>query len=170
MNDDASAVSVRLWSAGDDVAKFTQMLHRAYKELADAGWNITAATQDEETTARRISEGVCFVAVRRVNVVGTATLVTEFDSYSPPIYLQPEVAVLGQFGVEPEFRGLRIGQMLLEQVESEARARAFTTLALDTPQPAVHLVEYYQRRGFVPVGEHQWSGKTYRSLLMAKPL
>ena len=43
-------------------------------------------------------------------------------------------------------------------------------LALDTAEPALALRRRYERRGYVTVGQVQWQGKTYASVLMAKPL
>lgn len=166
----AENIRIRRLRESDSLEELTSLLHRAYKELSDKGLNITAADQSVETTGHRASDGVCFVAESLGKLVGTATLVTVFGTDSPPLYLARGTAVLGQFGVDPEWRGQKVGRMLMDAVEQEALEQGFRTLALDTPQPAAHLIEYYQRRGFSLVGTHQWSGKTYVSALMSKDL
>ena len=55
-------------------------------------------------------------------------------------------------------------------MEKEAIARGFRIIMLDTAETASKLIEYYHRRGFREVGHHHWRGKTYRSVVMAKPL
>jgi len=55
-------------------------------------------------------------------------------------------------------------------LEEEAVRQGFKTLLLDTAETATKLIEYYRRRGFREVGHHQWRDKTYRSVVMAKPL
>ena len=44
-----------------DAADLTSLLNSAYRELLDRGMNFTAATQDIETTRRRVAEGACWV-------------------------------------------------------------------------------------------------------------
>jgi hypothetical protein len=43
-------------------------------------------------------------------------------------------------------------------------------LALDTAEPAAHLIDWYQRLGFALVGHWKWGGANYRSVLMSKNL
>ena len=131
------------------------------------GCNITAASQTVETTAHRVGKGDCFVAEVDGRLVGTATLVKEFGPEDPEEYKDPQTVVLGQFGVLPEFRKLGVGLALMDAVKLQAFQMGYATLALDTPQPATHLIEYYQRRGFKLVGSVQWPGKTYLSVLMS---
>lgn len=41
---------------------------------------------------------------------------------------------------------------------------------LDTAIPAEHLVRWYGARGYTKIGEAQWRGKTYRSVILEKKL
>jgi len=43
-------------------------------------------------------------------------------------------------------------------------------LRLDTAEPAQNLIGWYERRGYHPVGEVRWSGKTYDSIVMETDL
>jgi predicted N-acetyltransferase YhbS len=160
---------MRPLNPSDSFEELTSLLHRAYRELAERGLNITAADQSVETTRWRVSEGQCFVAEAEGQLVGTVTLGTRFMD-GPAFYHEKGVAVLGQFAVDPKFRGLGLGEALMRTVERTAQVSGYSVLALDTPQPADHLIEYYQKRGFKAVGTHQWSGKTYLSVLLAKQL
>jgi hypothetical protein len=68
------AVEMRLLGPGDDLAALTSLLNRAYAELAAAGFNYTAATQDAVVTGRRVSVGECWLACIGGTVAGTATI------------------------------------------------------------------------------------------------
>jgi hypothetical protein len=43
-------------------------------------------------------------------------------------------------------------------------------MAVDTAEPATHLVAWYARLGYRPVETVQWRGKKYRSVIMSKTL
>jgi hypothetical protein len=55
-------------------------------------------------------------------------------------------------------------------VEAMARADGAREIALDTAEPAVHLVEWYARCGYRFIEYAQWRGKRYRSVVMSKAL
>ena len=148
----------------------TALLNRAYAELAEAGLNFTASTQSVEVTRDRVADGVCHVAVDEGRLVGTANLVVRFDETDPADYRLPGVAAFGQFGVDPDRRGEGIGDALLEACAATARSMGYTRLMLDTAEPAEWLIAYYTKRGFRPVGTHQWRDKTYRSVVMSRDL
>ncbi|MBL8065028.1 MAG: GNAT family N-acetyltransferase [Chthonomonadaceae bacterium] len=164
------AVTVRLWQEKDGVEELTALLHRAYSELADQGWNYTASYQDEAQTLSRVSRALCHLAYIDDSLVGTANLVIEFDETDPPDYLVPGTGVLGQFGVDPDYRHLGVGDVLLEAVIESARDQGLMRLCLDTASVASKLLNYYERRGFRQIGLHQWPGKTYASVVMEKTL
>lgn len=165
-----SEIKIRLLEQGDSIEELTFLLNRAYSGLSRDGLNFTATDQDSETTKRRISEGECWIAELDAGIVGTVMLVFGGDDHDPPTYLEPGVAHFGQFGVEPEVQGNSIGTELLKHIECRARELGATVIALDTAEPATRLVAYYERQGYSTIATHQWGGKTYRSLIMAKPL
>ncbi len=162
--------TIRTLAPDDSIEELTDLLHRAYKTLADQGWNATGSYQTIETTRYRIAEGTCYVAELAGRIVGTALLITAMDGTKPPLYGQPGVAVLGQFAVEPVLRGQGLGSELIDTVSTEALRRGYQSLALDTVETATSLVEYYEKRGFKAVDHFQWRDKTYRSLVMVKGL
>lgn len=164
-------VMVRGLEASDSVDELTELLHEAYRQLGEMGLNYTAVDQDSATTLKRIKRGQCLVAVREGLLVGTVT-------WYPPgtlgdgsaWYRRPGVAAFGQFAVHPREQGNGFGLALLGEVERLARLSGATELALDTAEPAGHLIEFYSRRGFRHVDTVQWTGKTYRSVIMSKSL
>jgi GNAT superfamily N-acetyltransferase len=80
------------------------------------------------------------------------------------------VAHVGQFAVEPALRKRGIGGRLMDAAEELARAAGARELALDTAEPALHLIDLYGRRGFRLIEYAQWRGKRYRSVIMSKTL
>lgn len=55
--------------------------------------------------------------------------------------------------VAPEHRGRGIGEVLVNRVVIEARARGFTRLTLEVVESNVAAVRLYERCGFVPTGQ-----------------
>jgi GNAT superfamily N-acetyltransferase len=171
-----AAVSLRPLAAGDSLAALTALLHRAYARLGAMGLNYTAVDQPLEVTAQRVAHGQCYVAECDGRVVGTVTVGGPWDPQRVPgarqcaWYLRRDLAHLHQLGVEPAARGQGIGNALIAACEQWARERGFDAIALDTAAPASHLRERYARLGYADVGEVQWAGKTYRTVIMAKPL
>ncbi len=54
--------------------------------------------------------------------------------------------------------------------EAWASRQGYGELALDTAEPATHLVALYEKQGYRPVGTVDWPGKVYRSVVMSKVL
>lgn len=166
-----STAKVRPLELTDSVEEITDLLHRSYLRNAQAGLRFLATHQDSSVTQERLAAGPSFVAELDGKIVGVVTL--RFDIERPYGDYDPShpIASFGQFGVDPECRGLRIGDLLLEQVERAAREAGCQELTLDTAQPATDLIVYYQRRGFMIVGQADWRPTTnYESWIMVKKL
>jgi GNAT superfamily N-acetyltransferase len=167
---------LRTLAAGDSLESLTALLHRAYAPLAAMGLNFTAVDQPVAHTARRIADGHCIVAERDGVVVGSVVVEGAWDAHRMPgarrcpWYLRRDVAHLHQLGVEPSAQGLGIGRALVAACEQWARERGYRAIALDTAAPAAHLRAWYARLGYADVDEVQWEGKTYRTVIMVKPL
>lgn len=164
-------IAVRRLDAKDSIEDLTDLLHDAYRPLGEMGLNYTAVDQDSATTVKRISRGECLVAELNGQIVGTITW------YRPRMaggacawYRRRDVAVFAQFAVEPKMQGKGVGAALIAEVERRARLVDAAELALDTAEPAGHLIDYYGRRGFRSVDATRWTGKTYRSVIMSKAL
>lgn len=65
----------------------------------------------------------------------------------PALSDRPDVAYLGQLGVEPELQGTGLGSALLDHVERRARELGAATIASDTAEGAARLITMYEGRG-----------------------
>jgi ribosomal protein S18 acetylase RimI-like enzyme len=101
-------------------------------------------------------------------LVGTAVFKLADQTSGSPWLDRPEVASLGQFAVAPELQALGLGARLMDLVEVRAAATGAKEIALDTAEPATHLVAWYDRRGYRLIEHAQWSHTNYRSVIMSK--
>ena len=170
-------MNIRQLHASDSLEALTALLHAAYASLAAQGWNFTAVNQSVAVTRERVAHGQAFVAVLGGQLVGTVTVCppkrADGDYLGDPVpdcYTQPDTAILAQLAVHPSQRGQHLGERLMDAAEAWAAEQGYTRVALDTARPAEHLLRRYARRGYVQVGDVQWAGKTYASVLMVKPL
>lgn len=168
---------IRPLQSSDSLDDLTRLLHAAYASLAAQGWNFTAVDQPVEVTRQRLAGAQAFVAEVDGRLVGTIAVrgpKPAGEAYigdpSPPLYTTPGTAILSQLGVHPDWRGQRLAERLIDAAEAWALTQGFTQIALDTAEPAAALRARYARRGYADVGTLQWAGKTYRSVLMCKPL
>ncbi len=167
---------LRPLAARDSIATLTALVHLAYAPLAARGMNFTAATQSEATTRRRAAEGRCFVAQVKGEMVGTVTVCGPYDEATAPWaahvpwFRDRDTAHFHQFAVHPNWQGQGVGRRLVAACEHWARESGFKHMALDTAEPAADLRALYQRLGYSDVGQIQWEGKTYRSVIMLKAL
>lgn len=177
---DAPAVKpvplLRLLQPGDSLADITTLLHRSYATLAAMGLNYTAVDQTEAMTAKRVARGQCYVLEDAGQIIGTITVNGPFNpttdpwARATPWYYRQDIAHLHQFAVEPSRQGEGLGHRLIDAVEAWAQAQGYRAMALDTAVPATHLRALYAKRGYLDVDDVQWSGKTYRSVVMVKAL
>lgn len=161
---------IRPLAATDSITELTALLHRAYARLAQMGLNYTAVDQSAEVTARRIAGGTCYVAAAESQLVGTILVQPTYAKNHCAYFTRPGVACAHQFAVDPQHQGNGIGRLLLDRAEQWAREHGFAELAMDTAEPARHLVELYGRLGYRHAGFVQWPGKVYRSVVLSKPL
>lgn len=162
-------IEIRLLRADDSLDELTLLVNRAYQRLAAMGFNYTAVDQPVEVTRERIEGNHCYVALANGGIVGTALLIPHRQELVEWAN-QPGVAYAGQLGVEPEYRHLGLGARLMDAVEDHARELGFHTIAGDTSEGADYLLKFYAGRGYDVVAHHQWHGKTYRSVVLAKRL
>jgi GNAT superfamily N-acetyltransferase len=163
-------ILIRAFAPDDSIAELTGLLHRAYAALGEMGLNYTAVDQPDDVTKRRVDRGDCFVAVSGDDIVGTITVYPPGRLTVCQWYRKAGTAVFGQFAVLPERQGAGIGARLLARAERRAIELGASDLACDTAEPAAHLIDWYVRRGYRVVDHVQWEGKTYRSVVLSKPL
>jgi predicted N-acetyltransferase YhbS len=165
------AIAIRPIRPDDSIDELTTLLHRSYAGLGNMGLNYTAVDQSVETTRKRLSRGFAFVAVDpQDRLVGTIVFYRPQCSTGSPWLERPEVAHFGQLAVDPALQRRGIGSRLMDLVEEQGRAVGAEEIALDTAEPATHLIERYQRRGYRVIEYAQWQGKSYRSVIMSKSL
>ncbi len=155
----------------EDAEPLTAMLHRAYADLADAGLNYTAATQDVATTRHRAEGGRCWVVEADGRPIATLTI-----SVPPghgirdltPVAREPGRAWLNQLAVAPEHRGRGLARSLWTGALEWMRAQGLTAVGADTAISADRLVGMYARWGFAHVDTVHWAGKTYDSAVLLR--
>ena len=166
----ATDPQIRRLNADDNLTELTALLHRAYAGLAAMGLNFVATYQDVQTTQSRIEGAECYVAEIDGRVVGTITFRDCARTGGCDWYDRPDVASFGQFGVEPSLQGHGIGSALLAFVELRAKELGASEVALDTAEPAKHLLDYYSRHGYRIVDRVKWDVVNYSSVIMTKRL
>lgn len=163
-----SHVHIRPLAPTDSFDELTALLHAAYARLAALGFNYTAVDQSVDVTRSRAASGECYVATHADALVGT--ILFRRNPRGCGWYEQDHVAGVGQFAVLPAWQGKQIGHALMKLAEERAVACGATELAIDTSEGAAHLIAWYARRGYRVVDHAQWEGKTYRSVILSKPL
>lgn len=154
----------------DSFEDLTRLIHAAYRQLGDMGFNYAAVDQVLDVTQSRIeTASACWVARKDDALVGTICYYKN-PRYrtEPEWYWQDHVCHFGQFGVEPSLQRTGIGSLLLEQAEARAVADGKLEFACDTADSAGHLVDLYLRRGFRIVEWHKWPHNNYKSLVLSK--
>lgn len=152
-SDDSSAGSpVRIRRAASDEAPVVaNILHASFIEYASlytpAGF--AATTPGAQQVLARMREGPVWIALRRIEVVGTVAAVVEDNS----LYIRG-------MAVRPEARRLKVGALLLDQAERFALEQGCSRVCLSTTpflDPAIRL---YEKSGFrrVPDGDHDLFG------------
>ena len=161
---------IRALAPTDSFDELTALLHRAFAPLARMGLTCGCIAQSAATTALRAARGTCFVALQGRRIVGTLTVERPDPAHELAWYRRPRTASAHQFGVEPGAQHRGLGTQLLDEAERWAGTQGYTELALDTPRRARHLVDWYRAHGFTPVDDVRHAGKTYRSVVLGKPI
>jgi len=161
-------IEVRPLSPVDSIPELTRLLHRAYARLAAMGLRYMATHQSDEVTRERTGQGECYVAVASGTLVGTIMFKPANRTGGSPWLDRPEVASLGQFAIAPDVQALGLGARLMDLVEARAAETGATEIALDTAEPAAHLVAWYGRRGYRLIEHVQWGHTNYCSVIMSK--
>ncbi len=152
------------------VPELTELLHQAYKPLADRGFRYSATYQPPETTLKRLKYFESYLAYWSGQLAGTIALI-QWKPDSPCEYYRKEgIYHFGQFAVKPEFQGRGIANQLLLRIEERTKQLRGKELALDTAEGAVELIEMYKRRGFKAVSTTKWASTNYQSIVMTKEI
>ncbi len=167
-------MEIKKFSNSDSIEELTSLLHASYKRLADMGLKFVATYQTAEYTKNFIKNGECFIIKNEEDkIIATvmyynSPFMKEEDT--PEWYLKDDVAYFGKFAVHPDFQCHGIGGKMMDFVEQYAKSKGKTELALDTSEKALHLIKYYEKRGYRFIQHHQWDVTNYRSVIMSKSL
>lgn len=159
---------LRILDPAEPVSELTGLLHRSYATLAGMGLRYMATHQSDAVTRDRAASGECWVALNGGRIVGTILFKEASRTSGSPWLDRPEVASLGQFAVMPEWQGTGLGKRLMNLAEQRAAETGSEEIALDTAEPAEHLVALYRRWGYRFIEHAQWSHTNYRSVIMSK--
>ncbi len=154
----------------DSFVELTTLIHAAYRELGDMGFDYAAVQQELDVTRSRVeTASACWVARKDDALVGTICYYKS-PRYrtEPEWYWQDHVCHFGQFCVGPSLQRAGIGSLLLEQAEAQAVADGKLEFSCDTADRARHLADLYLRRGFRVAGRHKWPHNNYNSLVLSK--
>lgn len=154
----------------DSIDELTALLHRAYARLGAMGLNYTAVDQSPQVTRQRLEGGQGLVAEWCGALAGTIVVKPPQPGSDCAYFRRDGVAAAHQFAVDPARQGLGIGRALLAAAEAWAGAQRHRELAMDTAEQATHLIALYTGLGYRPVGNVQWPGKVYRSVVLSKVL
>jgi ribosomal protein S18 acetylase RimI-like enzyme len=163
-------IELRRLTSSDSIPDLTRFLHRAYANLAAMGLRYMATHQSEEVTQRRVDEGECYVAISEGTLVGTIMFKSVEQTSGSAWLDRPDVASIGQFAVAPELRSNGLGARMMDLVESRGVEAGATELALDTAEPADHLVAWYRRREYRFIEYAQWKHTNCRRVIMSKAI
>lgn len=119
-------------------------------------------------TRERVGQGECYVAMADGRLVGTIMFKPADKTSGSPWLDRPVVASLGQFAVDPGLQARGLGARLMDLVEARAAETGADEIALDTADPAAHLIAWYARRGYRLIEHAQWGHTNYRSVIMSK--
>jgi GNAT superfamily N-acetyltransferase len=169
-SDFADAISVRPLQPSDSIPDLSALLHRAYTRLANQGLRYMATHQSDDVTRARIAKGECYVAIADGAICGTIVFIDAGRTKGYPWYDRADVASLGQFAVEPNLQAQGLGRRLISLVEARAAETGALEIALDTAEPATHLVDWYERLGYRFIEHAQWTHTNDRSVIMSKTL
>lgn len=163
-------MTIRPLLGDDSLLALTDLLHRAYAPLAAMGLRYMATHQSVEVTHKRVEQGQCFVALANGVICGTIIFKNAGQTRGCPWYDRADVASVGQFAVEPGLQGNGLGRKLMALAEEQAVASGARELALDTAEPAAHLIAWYTRLGYRHIDYADWGHTNYRSVIMSKTL
>lgn len=162
-------IAVREFQEVDSISDLTRLVRTAYQSLADMGLFFWGTRQTEEETKQRVTAAhTTLVGYHDARLIATISLYPSRSDHSCAHY--HEAWYFGQFAVMPELQRTGIGSYLLDEIEHRAVSAGASRIALDTAEPAGHLIRYYEKRGYAFVQHQQWDKVNYRSVILSKRL
>ena len=135
---DRDKTIIRLAEPGD-AGPIASVLSRSFiqHEASYTTQAYEATVTDSEKIVHRLSEGPVWIAVGASEVVGTVSVVDKGDA----LYIR-------SMAVIPTARGHRVGESLLQQVESFAVKHGYARLVLSTTPFLNSAIRLYENFGF----------------------
>lgn len=152
------------------IGQITELLHEAYRPLAERGMRYLATHQPPEKTLERLKSGESYLAFSNNQLIGTVTLYSTKTDDLCVYYNKAGVYSFGQFAIHPSMQGHGLGSKMMDFLEQRAKENGASELALDTSERADHLIQMYSKRGYRIVDSVQWNETNYRSVIMSKVL
>ena len=162
---------IRSLRAGDDLSALTSLIHAAYAPQALKGLRYWGTHQSVAVTEKRFAAGHGLVAELEERYVGTITVRPPQPESPVAIYRDPHTWTIGQYAVDPTFKGRGLGRALHDAALRYAILQGARSMALDTAAPAEPLISMYRAWGYEVVGEVDWRPHTnFLSIVMCKAL
>jgi GNAT superfamily N-acetyltransferase len=132
-------LEIRRIGPADSITELTLLIRRAYGILEKMGFNYTGAYQDEATTRERIEGYECYVMTDGGILIGTITLQRHSRYYASKDawFARQDVALCGQFAIEPTLQRQGLGARMMDFVERRAKDLGAAELGLDTAEGAI---------------------------------
>ena len=126
-------------AAPDDAVSIASVLHESFIEYQSlyTREGFAATTPASDQIGNRMKEGPVWVATRDHAIIGTVSAVP-----------QAEALYIRSMAILPTARGLRIGELLLKQIESFAAERGCKRLFLSTTPFLSRAIRLYEHYGF----------------------
>ena len=165
---DTMQLVIREFQSTDDVGRLTDLIHSAYASHAASGLKYWGTHQTIEDTKKRITMGICLIALIDGEYIGTGLFRRPQPDSPIELYRQPSVWALAQFCVDPRYKGIGYGKAIHSHGLQLLKEIGISTLALDTAEPAKALIEMYKSWGYKLVGTCDWRPFTnYPSVVMS---
>ena len=161
---------IKLFGPNDSLEELTNLIHRAFRELADQGFKYWATHQTINDTKKRIAKGACYIKTINGKIISTIVLNKPNNSDGHPWYERSNVTTFHQFAVDPDFQKQGIGTEMMDFVEQRAIEFGVDELSCDTAEGASHLIKMYRKRGYRIIGKANWDITNYISVIMSKKL
>lgn len=153
-----------------DLNMITELLHDSYSVHLKNNLHFWATNQTSEITYERLISGIGFVAKMENRIIGTITYYPNCSNNNCEYYKSENVGRFGQFAVDRNLQNKGIGNLLINKIIDVAKNNGKNELALDTSELALDLIKYYEKKGFIRVGQMQWQGVNYKSVILSKKI
>ncbi len=151
-----------------DLDRVLEILEEVSRWLSSKGletqWRPSPTFQ--QTIKDNIDRGEVYVVKKMEATVGTITLQWSDKKFWGD--LPPDAGYIHKFAIKRSYSGQRLGLRLLQWAEAKARAERKSYLRLDCISSNKTIREYYEKAGFVHVGDTEapgWKASLYEKKL-----